>query len=76
VDTAQLQALASATALARTRWVAAGLALAGAEPYPTRAQIEGLAELRAAYEELAEVYDGLRRMVERGYLAYAVPESV
>lgn len=74
VDTAQLQGLASATALARTRWVAAGLALAGAEPYPTPGQIAALAELRTAYEELAEVYDGLRRMVERGYLAYALPE--
>lgn len=74
VDTAQLQSLASATALARTRWVAAGLALAEAEPYPTPGQITALAELRKAYEELAGVYDGLRRMVERGYLAYAVPE--
>jgi hypothetical protein len=74
VDTTQLQSLASATALARTRWVAAGLALAEAEPYPTPGQITALAELRTAYEELSEVYDGLRRMVERGYLTYATEE--
>ena len=74
VDTAKLQSLASATALARTRWVAAGLALAEAEPYPTPGQIAALAELRKGYEELAGVYDGLRRMVERGYLTSVAPD--
>ena len=31
-------------------------------------QIARLATARIAYEELAEAYEGLRRMVERGYL--------
>ena len=32
-------------------------------------QIARLTAARTAYEELAEVYEGLRRMVERGYLS-------
>ena len=75
VDTEKLQRLASAAALARTRWVVAGLSLADVEPFPTPQQIKTLSELREAYEELTEVYEGLRRMVERGYLAYVGPES-
>ena len=74
LEAEKLQKLASATALARTRWVVAGLALADVEPFPTSQQIKTLAELREAYEELTEVYEGLRRMVERGYLAYVGPE--
>ena len=74
LEAEKLQKLASATALARTRWVVAGLALADVEPFPTSQQIKTLAELREAYEELTEVYEGLRRMVERGYLAYIGPE--
>lgn len=74
IDTEKLQRLASATALARTRWVVAGLSLADVDPFPTPQQIKTLAELREAYEELTEVYEGLRRMVERGYLAYVGPE--
>jgi hypothetical protein len=33
-------------------------------------QIAQLSTLRAAYEELIEAYDGMRRMIERGYLHY------
>ena len=74
LEAEKLQKLASATALARTRWVVAGLALADVEPFPTSQQIKTLAELREAYEELTEVYEGLRRMVERGYITYVGPE--
>ncbi len=38
-------------------------------------QIDRLSQLRRAYEELAEVYDAMRRLVERGYLAYTAPEK-
>ena len=74
LDAEKLQKLASAAALARTRWVVAGMAVADAEPFPNSQQIKTLADLRACYEELTEVYEGLRRMVERGYLTYVGPE--
>lgn len=74
LDSEKLQKLASATALARTRWVVAGMAVADAEPFPNAQQIRTLADLRTGYEELTEVYEGLRRMVERGYLTCACPE--
>ena len=32
-----------------------------------------MAALRTGYEELAAVYEAMRRMVERGYLAYSNP---
>lgn len=70
-DAERFQRLASATALARTRWVVAALAMTESHEAPTREQVAGLAHLRATYEELTGAYDGLRRMVERGYLTYA-----
>ena len=33
-------------------------------------QTARLTAYRTAYDELSEVYDGLRRMVERGYLPF------
>lgn len=73
LDVEQFQNLASAVALARVRWVVAGLSVTGGGQPPSRHQIRVLAHLRTAYEELAEVYDAMRRMVERGYLTYAGP---
>jgi hypothetical protein len=32
--------------------------------------VQQIATLRTAYEELTEAYNGLRRLVERGYLPY------
>lgn len=61
---AQFQTLALACAQARAAWVAEGLK-GGAAP-----DVQKLARLRAAYEELREVYEAARRMVERGYVAY------
>ncbi len=61
---AAFQALALHCAQARAAWVAEGLRGGGA---PEAAR---LAELRGAYEELVDVYEAARRMVERGYLAY------
>ena len=39
------------------------------------AEAQKLAGMRAAYEELSEAYEGLRRMVERGYLPYRAAEA-
>lgn len=71
VSGARLQKLAGAAALARTRWVVAALAISESSEAPSREQVLGLAHMRSTYEELASAYDGLRRMVERGYVAYA-----
>jgi hypothetical protein len=68
-DAAKFQRLAVAAAMARARWVSEALAMSGSGSLTTE-QAARLAQLRAAYEELAEAYEGLRRMVERGYLSY------
>jgi hypothetical protein len=62
-------------ALARSRWVSAALAATESTQPPSTAQIESLTQLRTAYEELSAVYDAMRRLVERGYLAYAGPQT-
>lgn len=64
------QALALTTARARAAWVAAGLKAAQTPDGPDMAAVQRLSTLRRTYEELVEVYDAARRMVERGYLAY------
>jgi hypothetical protein len=68
-DAAKFQRLAVAAAHARATWVAMTETGAGLDPRQT----QKLSELRANYEELTEVYEGMRRMVERGYLTYASP---
>ena len=73
-DAVKFQRLGLATAVARARWVATALATTtDATKPPSRDQIQELAFQRAAYEELTEAYDALRRMVERGYLAFPAP---
>jgi hypothetical protein len=73
VDAQKFQRLAVAAALARSRWVAAALAATESTQPPTAAQVANMAQLREAYDELTAVYDAMRRMVERGYLAFAAP---
>jgi predicted MarR family transcription regulator len=68
-DLARFQRLAVAAANARARWVLGALALAQ-KPDATPQETAQLAVLRHAYQELTEAYDGLRRMVERGYLPF------
>lgn len=70
VETQKFQRLALATAQCRARWVAAALAATESAAVPTPEQVDKLAQLRTAYDELTEVYDAMRRMVERGYLTY------
>ena len=74
-EAGQFQRLGLSAAQARARWVAAALAMTQAGHAPSREQVAELAHLREAYEELAAVYDALRRMVERGYLAYGPVEA-
>jgi hypothetical protein len=50
--------------------VAAALHMTEKAHCPTGAEIANLATLRAAFEELSEAYDAMRRMVERGYLCF------
>jgi hypothetical protein len=71
-DVDQFQRLALATAGARARWVAEAMAISTAAS-PTPAQIAKLAEFRIAFEELSHAYEGLRRMVERGYIGLRAP---
>ncbi|MFP5297282.1 MAG: hypothetical protein A2623_13645 [Caulobacterales bacterium RIFCSPHIGHO2_01_FULL_70_19] len=69
VDAAAFQRLAVLTATARGKWVAEGLRQSESGAPSTVDQIARLTAARTAYEELAEAYEGLRRMVERGYLS-------
>lgn len=68
VDSGTFQRLAVMTATARARWVAEALRLSESGSPVTPDQTARLTAYRTAYDELSEVYDGLRRMVERSYL--------
>lgn len=68
LDASMFQKLAVLTATARAKWVSEGLRQSESGAPSTPDQIARLASARTAYEELAEAYEGLRRMVERGYV--------
>jgi len=68
VDAAMFQRLAVLTASARGKWVAESLRQSESGSPSTADQIARLTSARTAYEELGEAYEGLRRMVERGYV--------
>jgi hypothetical protein len=70
IDGKAFQRLGVAAAQARTRWVATALTAAESGQPLSRAQVDQLAELRRSYEEISDVYEAMRRLVERGYLAY------
>jgi hypothetical protein len=69
-DLAMFQRMAVAAANARGQWIAAAVKQGDPHKPLSSEQTLRLAELRNAYEELADAYEGLRRLVERGYLAY------
>ena len=69
VDVGAFQKLAVLTAQARARWGAEAVRLAESGAPATPDQVARLTAARTAYDELAEAYDALRRMVERGYLS-------
>jgi hypothetical protein len=70
LDASMFQKLAVLTATARAKWVSEGLRQSESGAPSTPDQIARLTSARAAYDELAEAYEGLRRMVERGYVAF------
>jgi len=70
LDLDAFKRLAIAAAQARALWVTSALELADAGGAASRQQIEALADRRAAFEEMREAYEALRRMVERGYLTF------
>jgi hypothetical protein len=63
-----------AAASARARWIAEALRLTEQGHAVATHDAQRLAALRQVYEELSEAYEGLRRMVERGYLPYRAAE--
>jgi len=70
VPAARVQRLALAAAQARVAWTAQALTLAdGGKPLEP-GETARLALMRETYVELTEAYEALRRMVERGYVAY------
>jgi hypothetical protein len=69
-EPAAFQRLAVAAATARGRWIAEALKLTEAGVAVSAADAQRLVSLRVAFEELSEAYEGLRRLVERGYLPY------
>ncbi|TAJ65278.1 hypothetical protein [Brevundimonas sp.] len=69
LDAAVFQRMAVVTATARAKWIAESLRQSESGAPSTPDQIARLAAARTAYEELAEAYEGLRRMVERSYVA-------
>ena len=72
-DIGKFQRLALTVAQARADWVLAGLEISESAHTPDDPRVEKLAQLRMAYQEFAEAYDAMRRMVERGYLNFTAP---
>ncbi|AYV49248.1 hypothetical protein CFHF_13090 [Caulobacter flavus] len=75
LDAGHFQKLAVTTAQARAKWAAVALAIGQSGRAPDAAEVEKLAALRLAYDELSAAYEALRRMVERGYVAYGPAAS-
>lgn len=69
-DLAKFQRLAVAAAHARACWVSAAVTMTENARVLSLAEVAQLTALRSAYEELTDVYEAMRRMVERGYLSY------
>lgn len=70
VDMAKFERLAICAAHARAEWVSAALAITEKTHTLSAEEVARLDTLRTAYDELAEAYEAMRRMVERGYLSF------
>jgi len=68
IDDARIQRMAVACSTARADWLKAALALSETPGAPAREAVDALAARRALFEELTEAYEGMRRLVERGYI--------
>ena len=73
VDAGHFQRLAIVVATARAKWVAEALRQSESGAPSTPDQIARLTAARTAFEELSEAYEGLRRMVDRGYVPMKSP---
>jgi hypothetical protein len=69
-DAAKFQRLAVAAAHARATWVAESMAMTETAHVLSAEQVAKLTRLRTAFEELSDVYEAARRMIERGYLPF------
>ncbi len=72
-DAKKFQRLAVAAASARATWVAQALAVSAGGGKMTPQDLSQLTHLRQTFEELAEAYEAMRRMVERGYIGFSTP---
>lgn len=68
-DITAFERMAVAAAQARATWVAAAVDVS-TKTRPAAQDVAELAHLRAAYEELTEAYEAMRRLVERGYVSF------
>jgi hypothetical protein len=64
------QNLALSASKARGAWVDAAMSAARSRSPMSEQEVQRLAHLRSAYDELCEAYEAMRRMVERGYLRF------
>lgn len=69
-DAASFQRLAVAASHARGMWLAEALRLSHSLSGLSPTEAGKLVHLRSVYEELTEAYEGLRRLVERGHVAF------
>jgi hypothetical protein len=70
LDLEAMKRLAVAAANARAQWIRAALQASETGAAPSREVAQHLADRRQAYDELCEAYEGIRRMIERGYIEY------
>jgi hypothetical protein len=68
LDHEKFQRVAVAAAEARVRYVHKALAITTGGHQPSAAEINDLAGLRLAFEELFAAFEAMRRIVERGYV--------
>jgi hypothetical protein len=71
----RFERLAVAAAQARAEWAALALSVSQSGQAPSAQQTMSLMQARTGYEELANAYDGLRRLIERGYATYTAPPT-
>ena len=69
------QRLAIVAAQARAQWINTAISFAEQGQALTPMQTDKLSDMRRAFEELEEAYSALRRLVERGYVAYLTPDK-
>lgn len=69
-DAQKFQRVALAVAQARARWIAEAIALGEKGPSVSVDEAQRLAGYRLVFDELAEAYEAMRRLVERNHIPY------